>query len=159
MNVNTQNVELLFALQYVLSILKFTFPTIFQGWQTSTGALLLLVTWKLGWVEINGFSRSAAFSQLPGSFLFIGNIYAGSKALSLLPIPFFFVLQNVSEVFAFLIGTATHREVSLIIVAILWEQTKIYFLHVSFSFLYVFSRIRNHKTARFYSILILFQIS
>ncbi|XP_026114296.1 transmembrane protein 241 isoform X1 [Carassius auratus] len=99
-----------FTNKYVLSILKFTFPTIFQGWQTSAGTLLLLVTWKLGWVEINGFSRSAAFSQLPGSFLFIGNIYAGSKALSLLPIPFFFVFQNVSEVLAFLIRTATHRE-------------------------------------------------
>ncbi|XDV47863.1 hypothetical protein PO909_017409 [Leuciscus waleckii] len=101
-----------FTNKYVLSILKFTFPTIFQGWQTSTGALLLLVTWKLGLVEINGFSRSAAFSQLPGSFLFIGNIYAGSKALSLLPIPFFFVLQNVSEVFAFLMIAVTHREKS-----------------------------------------------
>ncbi|XP_016314269.1 transmembrane protein 241-like [Sinocyclocheilus anshuiensis] len=99
-----------FTNKYVLSVLKFTFPTIFQGWQTSTGALLLLVTWKLGWVEINAFSRSAVFSQLPGCFLFIGNIYAGSKALSLLPIPFFFVLQNVSEVFAFLIVTVTHRE-------------------------------------------------
>ncbi|XP_059391285.1 transmembrane protein 241 isoform X2 [Carassius carassius] len=99
-----------FTNKYVLSILKFTFPTIFQGWQTSAGTLLLLVTWKLGWVEINGFSRSAAFSQLPGCFLFIGNIYAGSKALSLLPIPFFFVFQNVSEVLAFLIRTATHRE-------------------------------------------------
>lgn len=82
-----KNVQFFFALQYVLSILKFTFPTIFQGyvfltvfldcnqnsvshlhdismfmfiinrWQTSTGALLLLVTWKLGLVEINGFSR------------------------------------------------------------------------------------------------------
>ncbi|XP_067234450.1 UDP-N-acetylglucosamine transporter TMEM241 [Chanodichthys erythropterus] len=101
-----------FTNKYVLSILKFTFPTIFQGWQTSTGALLLLVTWKLGLVQINGFSRSAAFSQLPGSFLFIGNIYAGSKALSLLPIPFFFVLQNVSEVFVFLMVTVTHREKS-----------------------------------------------
>ncbi|XP_043082279.1 transmembrane protein 241 [Puntigrus tetrazona] len=99
-----------FTNKYVLSILKFTFPTIFQGWQTSTGALLLLVTWKLGLVEINAFSRYAAFSQLPGCFLFIGNIYAGSKALSLLPIPFFFVLQNVSEVFASLIGSVTHRE-------------------------------------------------
>ncbi|XP_051969764.1 transmembrane protein 241 [Xyrauchen texanus] len=99
-----------FTNKYVLFILKFTFPTIFQGWQTSTGALLLLVTWKLGWVEINGLSRSAAFSQLPGSFLFIGNIYAGSKALSLLPIPFFFVLQNASEVFTLLIITVTQRE-------------------------------------------------
>ncbi|XP_067291371.1 UDP-N-acetylglucosamine transporter TMEM241 [Pseudorasbora parva] len=101
-----------FTNKYVLSISKFTFPTIFQGWQTSTGALLLLVTWKLGLVEIKGFSTSAAFSQLPGSFLFIGNIYAGSKALSLLPIPFFFVLQNVSEVFAFLLVAVTHREKS-----------------------------------------------
>lgn len=99
-----------FTNKYVLSVLKFTFPTIFQGWQTSTGALLLLVTWKLGWVEINGFSRSAAFSQLPGAFLFIGNIYAGSKALSLLPIPFFFVLQNASEVFVFLMITVAHRK-------------------------------------------------
>lgn len=142
--------------------------------------------------------RSAAFSQLPGCFLFIGNIYAGSRALSLLvstkcilkhelqclsnvgnehatfvcayveiclsllffqPIPFFFVFQNVSEVFAFLIRTAAHREVRLISAAIFWEQTKIYFLHVSFPFLYVFSRIRNHKTAHFHSILILFHIS
>lgn len=30
------------------------------------------------------FFRSAAFSQLPRCFLFIGNIYVGSKALSLL---------------------------------------------------------------------------
>ncbi|KAA0704506.1 Transmembrane protein 241 [Triplophysa tibetana] len=99
-----------FTNKYVLSVLKFTFPTIFQGWQTSTGFLLLLVTWKLGLVEINGLSRSAVFSQLPGSFLFIGNIYAGSKALSLLPIPFFFVLQNASEIFAFLTVIFTRRE-------------------------------------------------
>lgn len=99
-----------FTNKYVLSVLKFTFPTIFQGWQTLTGALLLLVTWKLGLVEINGLSRSAVFSHLPGSFLFIGNIYAGSKALSLLPIPFFFVLQNVSEIFPFLTVIITQRE-------------------------------------------------
>ncbi|TRY91394.1 hypothetical protein DNTS_013522 [Danionella cerebrum] len=96
--------------KYVLSVLKFTFPTIFQGWQTLSGTLLLLVTWKLGLVEFNGFSRSATFSQLPGCILFIGNIYAGSKALSLLPIPFFFVLQNVSEVLAFLISAITQRK-------------------------------------------------
>ncbi|TRY91396.1 hypothetical protein DNTS_013522 [Danionella cerebrum] len=101
--------------KYVLSVLKFTFPTIFQGWQTLSGTLLLLVTWKLGLVEFNGFSRSATFSQLPGCILFIGNIYAGSKALSLLPIPFFFVLQNVSEVLAFLISAITQRKVSLLV--------------------------------------------
>lgn len=45
-----------------------------------TIAICLLISVLLLWL----FFRSAAFSQLPGCFLFIGNIYAGSKALSLL---------------------------------------------------------------------------
>ncbi|KAK1795395.1 hypothetical protein P4O66_010571 [Electrophorus voltai] len=73
--------------QYVLSVLKFTYPTLFLG--------------------------SVAVSWLPGSVLFLGNIYAGSKALSILPIPFFFVLQNVSEVVFFFIVRLTLREVSI----------------------------------------------
>ncbi|KAL7874967.1 hypothetical protein SRHO_G00059370 [Serrasalmus rhombeus] len=99
-----------FTNKYVLSVLKFTYPTLFLGWQTCTGALLLLGTGKLGWVEINGFSRSTALLWLPGSVFFLGNIYAGSKALSILPIPFFFVLQNVSEVVFFIINRVTQRE-------------------------------------------------
>ncbi|XP_053477467.1 transmembrane protein 241 isoform X1 [Ictalurus furcatus] len=99
-----------FSNKYVLSVLKFTYPTLFQGWQTCIGALLLLVTGKLGWVEINGFPRSAAVSWLPGSVLFLGNIYGGSKALSILPIPFFFVLQNVSEVVFSLLVRWTRKE-------------------------------------------------
>ncbi|KAG9332146.1 hypothetical protein JZ751_015774, partial [Albula glossodonta] len=71
-----------FSNKYVLSVLKFTFPTLFQGWQTFVGGLLLLVSGKLGWVEINNFSRSAALSWLPASLLFVGNIYGGSRALS-----------------------------------------------------------------------------
>ncbi|XP_072708735.1 UDP-N-acetylglucosamine transporter TMEM241 isoform X6 [Ciconia boyciana] len=42
-----------FTNKYVLSVLKFTYPTLFQGWQTLVGGLLLHVSWKLGWVEIN----------------------------------------------------------------------------------------------------------
>ncbi|MEE6464241.1 hypothetical protein FKM82_006217 [Ascaphus truei] len=42
-----------FTNKYVLSVLKFTYPTLFQGWQTFVGGLLLHVCWKLGWVEIN----------------------------------------------------------------------------------------------------------
>ncbi|XP_066540134.1 UDP-N-acetylglucosamine transporter TMEM241 homolog isoform X4 [Hoplias malabaricus] len=101
-----------FTNKYVLSVLKFTFPTIFLGWQTSTGALLLYVTGKFGWVEINGFTRSAALLWLPGSIFFLGNIYAGSKALAILPIPFFFVIQNLSELVFFLIVRLTQREPS-----------------------------------------------
>ncbi|XP_078204014.1 UDP-N-acetylglucosamine transporter TMEM241 isoform X4 [Callithrix jacchus] len=68
--------------KYVLSVLKFTYPTLFQGWQTLIGGLLLHVSWKLGWVEINGSSRSHVLAWLPASVLFVGIIYAGSRALS-----------------------------------------------------------------------------
>uniref|UniRef100_A0A3B5L9V1 Uncharacterized protein n=1 Tax=Xiphophorus couchianus TaxID=32473 RepID=A0A3B5L9V1_9TELE len=71
-----------FTNKFVLSVLKFTYPTLFQGWQTFIGAALLLLSGKLGWVEMSRIPRSAALSWLPGSFLFVGNIYAGSRALS-----------------------------------------------------------------------------
>lgn len=88
-------------------------------WQTFIGAVLLLLSGKLGWVEMSRITRyylittvgfildcfqqlpmcvcdvkrfvssgfilcyrSAALSWLPGSLLFVGNIYAGSRALS-----------------------------------------------------------------------------
>ncbi|XP_060029585.1 transmembrane protein 241 isoform X2 [Erinaceus europaeus] len=75
--------------KYVLSVLKFTYPTLFQGWQTLIGGLLLHVSWKLGWVEINRNSRSDVLTWLPASFLFVGIIYAGSRALSRLELPQF----------------------------------------------------------------------
>ncbi|TEA37267.1 hypothetical protein DBR06_SOUSAS10010047, partial [Sousa chinensis] len=84
--------------KYVLSVLKFTYPTLFQGWQTLIGGLLLHVSWKLGWVEINSNSRSDVLTWLPASVLFVGIIYAGSRALSRLAIPVFLTLHNVAEV-------------------------------------------------------------
>uniref|UniRef100_A0A3Q0SXM3 Transmembrane protein 241 n=1 Tax=Amphilophus citrinellus TaxID=61819 RepID=A0A3Q0SXM3_AMPCI len=85
---------------------KFTYPTLFQGWQTFIGAVLLLLSGKLGWVEMS------PLSWLPGSFLFVGNIYAGSRALSRLDIPFFFTLQNCSHVVSYMIFRVIHRQVS-----------------------------------------------
>ncbi|XP_028823836.1 transmembrane protein 241 [Denticeps clupeoides] len=99
-----------FCNKYVLSVLKFTFPTLFQGWQTFIGALLLLLSGKLGWVEISTIPRSAALAWLPGSLLFVGNIYAGSRALSRLPIPSFFTLHNASEAISAAIVKITQRE-------------------------------------------------
>ncbi|XP_040488590.1 transmembrane protein 241 isoform X7 [Ursus maritimus] len=84
--------------KYVLSVLKFTYPTLFQGWQTLIGGLLLHVSWKLGWAEINSSSRSDVSTWLPASVLFVGIIYAGSRALSKLAIPVFLTLHNVAEV-------------------------------------------------------------
>ncbi|NWH56833.1 TM241 protein, partial [Geococcyx californianus] len=67
-------------------------------WQTLVGGLLLHISWKLGWVEINLSSRSEILSWLPASVLFVGIIYAGSRALSRLPIPVFLTVHNAAEV-------------------------------------------------------------
>ncbi|NWX34648.1 TM241 protein, partial [Notiomystis cincta] len=67
-------------------------------WQTLVGGLLLHISWKLGWVEINLCSRSEILSWLPASVLFVGIIYAGSRALSQLPIPVFLTVHNAAEV-------------------------------------------------------------
>ncbi|XP_028593015.1 UDP-N-acetylglucosamine transporter TMEM241 isoform X3 [Podarcis muralis] len=71
-----------FTNKYVLSVLKFTYPTLFQGWQTLVGGFLLHISWKIGWTEISSSSRSEVLSWLPASALFVGIIYAGSRALS-----------------------------------------------------------------------------
>ncbi|CAK6951952.1 transmembrane protein 241 [Scomber scombrus] len=99
-----------FTNKFVLSVLKFTYPTLFQGWQTFIGAALLLLSGKLGWVEMSRITRSAALSWLPGSLLFVGNIYAGSRALSQIDIPLFFTLQNSSHVVSQIIRKVVHRE-------------------------------------------------
>ncbi|XP_074549041.1 UDP-N-acetylglucosamine transporter TMEM241 homolog [Halichoeres trimaculatus] len=99
-----------FTNKFVLSVLKFTYPTLFQGWQTLIGAVLLLLSVKLGWVEMSRITRSAALSWLPASLLFVGNIYAGSRALSRIDIPFFFTLQNSSHVVSFIILKVFHKE-------------------------------------------------
>ncbi|XP_061877675.1 transmembrane protein 241-like isoform X1 [Entelurus aequoreus] len=99
--------------KFVLSVMKFTYPTLFQGWQTFIGAVLLLLFGKLGLVEMSPISRSDALSWFPGSLLFVGNIYAGSRALSRLEIPFFFTLQNSSHVVSYVILKAVgHKEKS-----------------------------------------------
>uniref|UniRef100_A0A8C4KYQ6 Uncharacterized protein n=1 Tax=Equus asinus asinus TaxID=83772 RepID=A0A8C4KYQ6_EQUAS len=62
--------------------IKFTLALVLFRWQTLIGGLLLHVSWKLGWAEINSSSRSAVLTWLPASLLFVGIIYAGSRALS-----------------------------------------------------------------------------
>ncbi|XP_036017087.1 transmembrane protein 241 isoform X21 [Mus musculus] len=56
------------------------------------------MSWKLGWVELHSSPRSDVLIWLPASALFVGIIYAGSKALSRLAVPVFFILHNVAEV-------------------------------------------------------------
>ncbi|XP_072324202.1 UDP-N-acetylglucosamine transporter TMEM241 homolog isoform X5 [Scyliorhinus torazame] len=100
-----------FTNKYVLSHLKFTYPTIFQGWQTFVGSVFLQIAWKLGRVEMSSnVLWSAKVSWIPGALLFVGNIYAGSRALSKLPIPFFLLLQNTSEVIVAMLMKITRKE-------------------------------------------------
>ncbi|KAG7216756.1 hypothetical protein INR49_021153 [Caranx melampygus] len=101
-----------FTNKFVLSVLKFTYPTLFQGWQTFIGGILLLLFGKLGWVEMSRITRSAALPWLPASLLFVGNIYAGSRALSRIDIPYFFTLQNSSHVVSYIILKVVYREVT-----------------------------------------------
>ncbi|XP_044280032.1 transmembrane protein 241 isoform X2 [Varanus komodoensis] len=101
-----------FTNKYVLSVLKFTYPTLFQGWQTLVGGFLLHVSWKIGWVEIGSSSRSEVLSWLPASALFVGIIYSGSRALSRLPIPIFLTLHNAAEVITYGIETFVLKETS-----------------------------------------------
>ncbi|NXT28932.1 TM241 protein, partial [Syrrhaptes paradoxus] len=48
--------------------------------------------------DFNCFHRSEILSWLPASVLFVGVIYAGSRALSRLPIPVFLTVHNAAEV-------------------------------------------------------------
>uniref|UniRef100_A0A6I8NGT9 Transmembrane protein 241 n=1 Tax=Ornithorhynchus anatinus TaxID=9258 RepID=A0A6I8NGT9_ORNAN len=73
---------------------RHTSPT---RWQTLIGGLLLHLSWKLGWVEISSGSRSHVLAWLPASVLFVGIIYAGSRALSRLPVPVFLTLHSAAD--------------------------------------------------------------
>ncbi|XP_034285493.1 transmembrane protein 241 isoform X3 [Pantherophis guttatus] len=73
-----------FTNKYVLSVLKFTYPTLFQG--------------------------SEVLSWLPASALFVGIIYSGSRALSRLPIPIFLTLHNAADVIFYGVEVSVQKE-------------------------------------------------
>ena len=74
----------LYINKYVLSVLGFKYPTIFQGWQTLTGLCIykLLTYCSKSNFKLVGIDRSAFISLLPGFLFFTTSIVAASKALS-----------------------------------------------------------------------------
>ncbi|KAK3601125.1 hypothetical protein CHS0354_019117 [Potamilus streckersoni] len=86
-----------FVNKYVLSVLKFQYPTIFQGWQTLVGFLMLslLVQTKHLPPLLEDNTRTEIALWLPGMIFFVLSIYSGSRALSKLPIPVFLSLHNL----------------------------------------------------------------
>lgn len=72
------------SLQYVLSVLNFTYPTIFQGWQTLVGGILLriLLSNKCLSVSSTDLDKAGFISLLPSFLFFSAGIVASSKALA-----------------------------------------------------------------------------
>ncbi|KAG8224715.1 hypothetical protein J437_LFUL004884 [Ladona fulva] len=91
--------------RYVLSILKFTYPTVFQGWQTLVSVLILkLITWKSkAKLEVNPLDRKATINMLPHFLFYVGSIVAGSKALASLPVPVFLSACNLAPASIYLL--------------------------------------------------------
>ncbi|CAH3018176.1 unnamed protein product [Porites evermanni] len=89
-----------FVNKHVLSNLKFTYPTVFQSWQTGTAAVVLLSMSALGYIDLNivPVNRSVLLSWLPAAMLFSGIIYSGSVALSRLPVPVFYAIHNITTI-------------------------------------------------------------
>lgn len=97
--------------KYVLWVLGFTYPTLFQGWQTLVGFLVLRFIASLGHIELSSsFSASALFQWLPAMVLFVGGIYSGSRALARLPIPIFLCLQGQVEVITSIAGALIYKQ-------------------------------------------------
>ncbi|XP_067934930.1 UDP-N-acetylglucosamine transporter TMEM241-like isoform X1 [Watersipora subatra] len=87
----------LFVNKYILSILKFTFPTIFQGWQCFVSLIVLICIIKRR-NSASKLRRCVDIHYLPEAIFFVCSIYAGSKALTKIPIPVFLGMQNLSLV-------------------------------------------------------------
>ncbi|CAH1250096.1 TMEM241 [Branchiostoma lanceolatum] len=83
--------------KYVLSVLQFTLPTLFQGWQTFTAATTIFAAHCSGHLHISRLTPGGMVDWLPASLFFIGIIYAGSRALSHIPIPMFLLIRNCVE--------------------------------------------------------------
>nr|KAG5694417.1 hypothetical protein BaRGS_017450 [Batillaria attramentaria] len=73
-----------FVNKYVLSVLRFTYPTIFQGWQTLVGVVVLKMLIAAGQVEplLKGMGRQDVAPWIPGMMMFLVSIYSGSRALA-----------------------------------------------------------------------------
>ncbi|KAL5013231.1 hypothetical protein ScPMuIL_007501 [Solemya velum] len=90
-----------FVNKYVLSILEFKYPTIFQGWQTFVGFITLRILISSHYIDPVLTQQRAKYevaAWLPGMFFFVISIYSGSRALANLPIPVFFSLHNLTIV-------------------------------------------------------------
>jgi len=97
----------LYINKYVLSILGFRYPTIFQGWQTLTGLIIykLLTFASKSSFKLAGIDRPAFISLLPGFLFFTTSLIASSKALAGVPIPIYVSVYNTLPATIYLLDT------------------------------------------------------
>ncbi|XP_045614802.1 UDP-N-acetylglucosamine transporter TMEM241-like isoform X1 [Procambarus clarkii] len=98
----------IFVNKYVLSVLNFTYPTIYQGWQTLVGGILLrvLLSNKCLSVSATDLDKPGFISLLPSFLFFAAGIVASSKALGNLSVPVFLCLQNTLGAMLYLMEIA-----------------------------------------------------
>ncbi|XP_059167926.1 transmembrane protein 241-like [Physella acuta] len=103
-----------FLNKYILSVLKFTYPTIFQGWQTLVGIIMFKALFSTGYVDglLNGKDWRDWALWLPGMMCFLISIYSGSRALSSLPIPVYLVMQNLVLAFKATVDLIHQKQVT-----------------------------------------------
>eukprot|EP00088_Acartia_fossae_P005092 TRINITY_DN12228_c0_g1_i11.p1 TRINITY_DN12228_c0_g1~~TRINITY_DN12228_c0_g1_i11.p1 ORF type:complete len:308 (-),score=47.88 TRINITY_DN12228_c0_g1_i11:238-1161(-) len=90
--------------KYVLSVLGFKYPTIFQGWQTLAALIIykLLNVFKNASYPITPVDRAGFISILPGLLFYTTSLVANSKALADIPVCVYLAVQNALPASIFL---------------------------------------------------------
>ena len=86
-----------FSNKLVLTVLGFTYPMVFQGWQTLVGFVVFkaLQVGKVIPVASIPLDRAGCISLLPNFLFFTAGIIAGSKALAYIPLYIFLAVSNI----------------------------------------------------------------
>ena len=87
----------IFANKYILTVLGFQFPMVFQGWQTLVGFVILYILRNPKYChiyDVNPLDKPGFVSLLPNFLFFTTSIISGSKALAQIPVLIFITLTN-----------------------------------------------------------------
>jgi len=97
----------LYANKYVLSVLGFQYPMVFQGWQTLVGFVVFKAMAWLGFSTggVTAMDKAGLISLFPNFVLFVVFIISGSKAVSSYPVIAFVCAVNVLPALTYLIDS------------------------------------------------------
>jgi len=104
----------LYANKYVLSVLGFRYPMVFQGWQCLFGFLVFkaMAAFKVnglhfGFAQMTKMDKPGLVSLFPNFVLFVVFVISGSKAVSTYPVLVFVCATNVLPAVTFLIDSSS----------------------------------------------------